>query len=72
MLPDNHALITVAWILLNVLPLVAIAVLWSFLDALLGIPLLILYLIGVVPYGFFVALPVMVKLFRKPASLHRR
>ena len=72
MLPDNHALITVAWILLNVLPLIAIAVLWSFLDALLGIPLLILYLIGVVPYGFFVALPVMVKLFRKPASLHRR
>ena len=72
MLPDNHTLTTVVWILLHVLPLVVIAALWSFFGALWGIPLLLLYLIGLVPYGFFVSLPAMVKLFHKPASLHRR
>jgi hypothetical protein len=30
--------------------------------------LILLYLVIVVPYGFFVAMPIMVKIFRKPAS----
>jgi hypothetical protein len=72
MLPDHHALITAVWIILHVLPLAIVAAIWSFFGVLWGVPLLILYIIGIVPYGFFVSLPAMVKLFHKPASLHRR
>jgi len=72
MLPDNHTLITVVWITLHVLPLALIALIWSFFGAVWGVIALLLYLIGLVPYGFFVSLPAMVKLFHKPASLHRR
>lgn len=72
MLPDRHGLITAVWITLYVLPLIPIALIWFFFGATWGIVALVLYVIGIVPYGFFVSLPVMVKLFRKPASLHRR
>lgn len=72
MLPDHHGLITVVWILLHILPLAIVIAAWTLFGALWGIPLLILYVIGIVPYGFFVSLPVMVKLFHKPASVHRR
>ena len=72
MLPDNHALATVVWISLHVFPLVGVALIWFLFGAVWGIVSLVLYLIGLVPYGFFVSLPAMVKLFHKPASLHRR
>lgn len=72
MLPDHHGLITAVWVLLLLLPLALVIPVWTFFGALWGIPLLILYVIGIVPYGFFVSLPAMVKLFHKPASVHRR
>jgi hypothetical protein len=72
MLPDHHGLITAVWSLLLLLPLAIVIAAWTLLCALWGIPLLILYVIGFVPYGFFVSLPAMVKLFHKPASVHRR
>jgi hypothetical protein len=72
MLPDHHGLITVVWVLLHVLPLVVVAAVWSLLGAVWGILLLVLYVVGIVPYGFFVSLPAMVKLFHRPASIHRR
>jgi hypothetical protein len=72
MLPDNHTLVTIVWTSLHVLPLVVVALIWFLFGAVWGIVSLVLYVIGIVLYGFFVSLPVMVRLFRKPASLHRR
>jgi hypothetical protein len=72
MLPDHHGLITAVWILLHVLPLAIVAAAWHVFGLLWGISLLMLYIIGIVPYGFFVSLPAMVKLFHKPASIHKR
>ena len=72
MLPDRHGLITVVWIALHALPLLLVVFVWSFFGAAWGIASLVLYLIGLVPYGFFISIPAMVKLFHKPASLHRR
>lgn len=72
MLPDHHGLITAVWITLYLLPLILVALIWSFFSAVWGIVALVLYILGIVPYGFFFSLPVMVKCFRKPASLHKR
>lgn len=72
MLPDHHGLITAVWITLYLLPLIPVALIWSFFGAVWGILSLVLYVIGIIPYGFFFSLPMMVKFFRKPASPHRR
>lgn len=72
MLPDHHGLVTAVWIILYLLPLILVALIWSFFGFVWGIISLTLYVIGIIPYGFFVSLPTMVKLFRKPASIHRR
>lgn len=72
MLPQNHALTTVVWLVLNTLPLVVAALVWSLLSSFWGIVLLLLFPLYIIPYGFFVSLPLMVKLFRKPASIYRR
>ena len=72
MLPDNHALVTTVWVILLALPLVLVAIIWSFFGAFWGIAALLLYAVGIIPYGFFISIPTMLKLFHKPASLHRR
>lgn len=72
MLPDHHGLVTAIWITLYLLPLILVALIWSFFGVVWGLVVLALYVIGIIPYGFFVSLPTMVKLFRKPASIHRR
>jgi hypothetical protein len=72
MLPDHHGLITTVWILLHALPLALVIAAWVLFGALWGLPLLILYVIGLVPYGFFFSIPTMIKLFHKPATLHKR
>ncbi len=72
MLPDRHGLITAVWILLHLLPLLLVIAAWSLFGALWGILLLIVYIVGIVPYGFFFSIPTMVKLFHKPASIHKR
>ena len=72
MLPDNHILVTFVWIALHLLPLGVVALIWVLFGAVWGIVALVFYVLGIVIYGFFVSLPLMVKLFRKPASLHRR
>ncbi|MGE4095692.1 MAG: hypothetical protein AB7G75_33165 [Candidatus Binatia bacterium] len=72
-LKQHSGLITTVWVLLNFLPLFIVVGLclviqswaWSAFFVLL-------YLLIIVPYGFFVSLPMMVKIFHKPASLHRR
>src|SRR5690348_2955214 len=61
---QNSTLITTTWIGLNLLPLILTVVLcllsqswrWSLL-------FIVLYVAAIVPYGFFVGLPIMVKLF---------
>ena len=65
--------VTTAWLSLNLLPLFIAALLWLVLGyGRMGLLLAVFYPVYFVPYGFFVALPVMVWLFRDPASLHRR
>ncbi len=73
MLPPDPRLITITWIALNLLPLLVVVAVWAAVGGWLwGLCLLGVYVVGVVPYGFFVALPLMVKLFRPPASPYRR
>jgi hypothetical protein len=75
MLPARHSFVTVAWITLNLLPLCALFLLWSALWSWswgLLVLLFVLYLLLFVPYGFFVAMPLMVKLFRPPSSTHKQ
>ena len=71
---SSHSwMITAAWVLLNLLPLLIAAFLWLVLGyGRLGLVLGLLYPVYFVPYGFFVSLPLMVRLFRHPASRHRR
>ena len=69
----SHSVITAAWFTLNLLPLVVAALVWLVLGSWFwGLLLIALYPLYFVLYGFFVSLPLMVKLFRQPASLHRR
>ena len=70
---SHSALITATWISLNLLPLLVAALIWLVLGHwIVGLLLMILYPLYVVFYGFFVSLPMMVRLFQHPASLHRR
>lgn len=72
MLPDNHALVTTVWMLLHALPLLFVAAIWLLFGTWWGVASLVLYVVGIIPYGFFISLPMMGKLFHKPASLYRR
>jgi hypothetical protein len=63
--------VTAVWTGLNLALIFAVLVLCFVLQSWLWrFALLLLYLVIVVPYGFFVAMPIMVKIFRKPASTH--
>jgi len=65
--------ITTTWLTLNLFPLFFAAFVWLMLGyRLVGLLLLVLYPVYFVPFGVFVALPLMVKLFRDPASRHQR
>jgi hypothetical protein len=65
--------ITATWLALNLFPLFIAALLWLVLGyGRVGLLLVVFYPVYFVPYGFFVALPLMVRLFRDPASVHRR
>jgi hypothetical protein len=73
MLSSYSSVITVAWISLQLLPLLIAALVWLVLgNWLVGLLLAILYPVYVVPYGFFISMPLMVRLFQHPASLYRR
>jgi hypothetical protein len=73
MAEPRHSAVTVAWVTLNLIPLIAIGLAGLALGSWVwGLLLLVLYGFLFVPYGFFIAMPIMVKLFRHPASLHRR
>jgi hypothetical protein len=73
MLSSRSSVITVAWISLQLLPLLIAALVWLVLgNWLVGLLLVILYPVYVVPYGFFISMPLMVRLFQPPASLYRR
>lgn len=70
---SRSALITATWVSLNLLPLLITALVWFVLgNWVVGLLLVILYPLYVVLYGFFVSMPLMVRLFQPPASLHRR
>ena len=70
---SRSTLITATWVSLNLLPLLVAALIWLVLGHwMVGLLLMILYPLYVVFYGFFVSLPMMVRLFQHPASLHRR
>jgi len=70
---SRPALITAIWVSLNLLPLLIAALIWLVLgNWMVGLLLVILYPLYVVFYGFFVSLPMMVRLFQHPASLYRR
>ncbi len=73
LLPSHHTFVTAAWTTLNLLPLLVAALVWLVFGSWLwGLLLVILYPLYFVPYGFFVAMPLMVRLFRQPASLHKQ
>jgi hypothetical protein len=73
LMQPRHTTVTAVWIILNVLPLLGIGLVSvAFESWMLGLFLLILYLLLFIPYGLFVSLPMMVKIFRRPASPHRR
>src|SRR5262249_39998557 len=57
----------------NLLPLLLAALAWFVVgNWVVRLLIMVLYLLCIVPYGFFVAMPLMVRLFQHPASLHRR
>jgi len=65
--------VTATWVALNLLPLFSAAFVWLILGyRLVGLVLAVLYPVYFIPYGFFVALPLMVRLFRHPASRYQR
>lgn len=65
----RHATVTAVWVVLNAVPLVVFLLIGLACQSwLVGLCLLILYLLLLVPYGIFVSLPLMVKIFRRPAS----
>jgi hypothetical protein len=73
MASPRSSLITAIWVSLNLFPLLIAALVWLVLgNWLVGLLLAILYPLYVVPYGFFISMPLMVRLFQSPASLHRR
>jgi hypothetical protein len=67
----TSASVTAVWVGLNLVLIFAVLVLCFVLQSWLWrFALTLLYLVIVVPYGFFIAMPIMVKIFRKPASTH--
>jgi len=69
----RSSVITATWALLNLLPLLLAALVWFIVgNWVVRLLITVLYLVCIVPYGFFVAMPLMVRLFQHPASLHRR
>lgn len=65
--------VTAAWISFNLIPLLIAAFVWLVLDNWpVALLLVIFYPLYVAIYGFFVSLPLMVRTFRHPASLHKR
>jgi len=69
----RSSVITATWALLNLLPLLLAALVWFIVgNWVVRLLIMVLYLVCIVPYGFFVAMPLMVRLFQHPASLHRR
>jgi hypothetical protein len=69
----RSSVITAIWLSINLLPLLLAAfvgLVWG--HWLVGLLLVILYPLYIVFYGFFVSLPVMVRLFRLPANSHQR
>jgi hypothetical protein len=72
MTQPRHSTVTAVWVTLYLLPVVAIALVWLLWGHFWGLVSLVLYLLLLVPYGFFVSMPVMIKLFREPTSLRKR
>jgi hypothetical protein len=73
MISSRPSVVTAAWIAFNSLPLLLAALVWLVLgNWLVGLLLVIFYPVYIVLYGFFVSLPLMVRLFRHPPSLYRR
>ncbi|HKA53562.1 MAG TPA: hypothetical protein VKJ47_07855 [Candidatus Binatia bacterium] len=73
MASPRSSVITATWALLNLLPLLLAALAWFVVgNWVVRLLIMVLYLLCIVPYGFFVAMPLMVRLFQHPASLHRR
>jgi hypothetical protein len=69
----RSSVVTATWVALNLLPLFIAAFVWLVLGyRRVGLLLIILYPLYFVPYGFFVSLPLMVRLFRPSASSHRQ
>ena len=73
MASPRSSVITAAWVSLNLFPLLIAALVWLVVgNWIVRLLIMILYPLCIVPYGFFVSMPVMVRLFQHPASQHRR
>ena len=73
MTSPRSSVVTAAWLSFNLIPLLVAAFVWLVLgNWMIALLLVLLYPLYIVIYGFFVALPLMVQLFRHAASLHRR
>lgn|GEM_PF-6484137 len=61
---QNSSLITATWIGLNLLPLILTVALCLFSRSWgWSLVFLLIYVVAIIPYGFFVGLPLMVKFF---------
>jgi uncharacterized membrane protein len=70
---SSSSSVTRAWVGLHLVLIVVILILGFLAHSWLArFALLVLYLVLVLPYGFFVVMPIMVKIFRKPASTHSK
>jgi hypothetical protein len=73
MISPRSSTTTAVWITINLLPLLVAALVWFVFGSwLLGLLLIVLYPLYILPYGFFVSLPLMIRLFRPPASVYRQ
>jgi uncharacterized membrane protein len=70
---SSSSAVTTAWVGLHLVLIVVVLILCFVVQSWLWrFALLFLYLTIVIPYGFFVVMPIMVKIFRKPASTHSK
>jgi hypothetical protein len=69
----RSGIVTATWFSLNLFPVLIAAVVWLVLGKWgWALALLLLYPLYIIPYGFFVSLPMMVKLFRPAPNPRKR
>jgi hypothetical protein len=69
----RSGIVTASWFSLNLFPVLIAVVVWLVLGKWgWALALLLLYPLYIIPYGFFVSLPMMVKFFRPALNPRKR